>query len=378
MAHRVTRALAAIGLVGAKLTDCLVLTGWTPWGPLAQPNAYFTYDGEAERTKEWAIHCHASQVLLTDYTQYCSHLGRAYAALVREWAEGHSLSGRAHRTDDRFVGVELFQIETYDPAAGQGLSCRPDPDRPGNLERPARARRARRPQPRLECQLRITNQDSSRRPDLTTRSRSLALMYVPAVRRLCRDEGLGLPRRGGCLAWPPPTCSRTRSRSAQIERGRAVLGLATGSTPEKVYAHLVERHRAGSLSFRNVTTYNLDEYYPISPLDPRSYRAYMHRHLFSHVDIAPHRAHVLDGTVPEAFAAGARRRVRPLDRGRRRAGRPASGDRPQRPHRLQRAERLDRRRSPPAADPPGRAAPGHPRRRGQGVRRRWTTSSPGP
>ena len=73
--------------------------------------------------------------------------------------------------------------------------------------------------------------------------------------------------------------------------------------PSGVYAHLVEWHRAGSLSFRNVTTYNLDEYYPISPLDPHSYRAYMHRHLFSHVDIAPDRAHVLDGTVPEAFAA---------------------------------------------------------------------------
>ena len=98
-----TRALTAIGLVGANLTDTLVLSGWTPWGPLPQPNAYFTYDGEAERTKEWAIHCHASQVLLTDYTQYCSHLGRAYAALTREWAEGHSLAGRAHRTDDRFV-----------------------------------------------------------------------------------------------------------------------------------------------------------------------------------------------------------------------------------------------------------------------------------
>jgi LmbE family N-acetylglucosaminyl deacetylase len=114
-AHRVTRALGAIGLLGAGLTDTLVLTGWTPWGPLAYPNAYFSYDGEAERTKEWAIHCHASQVLLTDYTQYCSHLGRAYAALTREWAEGHSLAGRAHRTDDRFVGVELFQIETFDP-----------------------------------------------------------------------------------------------------------------------------------------------------------------------------------------------------------------------------------------------------------------------
>jgi glucosamine-6-phosphate deaminase len=89
----------------------------------------------------------------------------------------------------------------------------------------------------------------------------------------------------------------------QSSRGRAVLGLATGSTPEKVYQHLVAAHRAGSLSFKNVRTYNLDEYYPISSLNPHSYRAYMDRHLFRHVDIAPDHAHVLDGTVPEAFAA---------------------------------------------------------------------------
>jgi hypothetical protein len=124
-AHRVTRALAAVGLLGADLHDTLVMTGWTPWGPLARPNAYFTYDGEAERTKEWAIHCHASQILLTDYTQYCSHLGRAYAALTREWAEGHSLAGRAHRTDERFVGVELFELETYDP--NRATNNPPDP-----------------------------------------------------------------------------------------------------------------------------------------------------------------------------------------------------------------------------------------------------------
>jgi LmbE family N-acetylglucosaminyl deacetylase len=121
VAHRMTRALAAVGLVGARLADTLVLTGWTPWGPLPRPNAYFCYDGEAERTKEWAIHCHASQVLLTDYTRYCSHLGRAYAALTREWAEGHTLagSGRAHRSENRFVGVELFQIESYDPTPSE-------------------------------------------------------------------------------------------------------------------------------------------------------------------------------------------------------------------------------------------------------------------
>lgn len=116
LAHRMTRALAAIGLLGAQLADARVLTGWTPWGPLPRPNAYFPYSAEDERTKAWAIHCHASQVLLTDYTEFCSHLGRAYAALTREWAEGHSLAGRAQRSDDRFIGVELFQIESYDPA----------------------------------------------------------------------------------------------------------------------------------------------------------------------------------------------------------------------------------------------------------------------
>ena len=92
-------------------------------------------------------------------------------------------------------------------------------------------------------------------------------------------------------------------RASVSSRGRAVLGLATGSTPERVYALLADRHDSGELSFRDVTTYNLDEYYPISPLDAKSYRSYMHRHLFSRVDIAPDRAHMLDGTVPEAFAA---------------------------------------------------------------------------
>ena len=91
--------------------------------------------------------------------------------------------------------------------------------------------------------------------------------------------------------------------AAVADRGRAVLGLATGATPQKVYSHLVALHRDGALSFRDVVTYNLDEFYPIGPLDPKSYRSYMHQHLFSHVDLAPHHAHLLDGTVPEFFVA---------------------------------------------------------------------------
>ncbi|MDB5352832.1 MAG: 6-phosphogluconolactonase/glucosamine-6-phosphate isomerase/deaminase [Planctomycetota bacterium] len=88
--------------------------------------------------------------------------------------------------------------------------------------------------------------------------------------------------------------------AAGAKRGRAVLGLATGSTPIPVYAHLVARHRDGDLKFNGVMTYNLDEYYPISPRDPNSYRTFMHRHLFSQVEIAANQSHVFDGTVPES------------------------------------------------------------------------------
>jgi glucosamine-6-phosphate deaminase len=108
---------------------------------------------------------------------------------------------------------------------------------------------------------------------------------------------------------PPSVCRAAADhlvrvmRSAIEARAKAVLSLATGATPIPLYECLVARHRAGELSFADVTTYNLDEYYPISPADPQSYRAFMHEHLFRHVDLAPNRTHLLDGTVPEAFVA---------------------------------------------------------------------------
>ena len=92
-------------------------------------------------------------------------------------------------------------------------------------------------------------------------------------------------------------------RSAVVARGRAVLGLATGATPKAIYARLVALYQAGEISLARAITYNLDEYYPISPCDPLSYRAYMHEHLFRHVDLAPNRAHLLDGTIPESAVA---------------------------------------------------------------------------
>src|SRR3954468_15126841 len=76
---------------------------------------------------------------------------------------------------------------------------------------------------------------------------------------------------------------------------RIVLGLPTGRTPIPLYRELVALHRAGRADFTRVTTFNLDEFCGLDARDPRSYRAFMQRHLFDHVDISPRRINFLDG-----------------------------------------------------------------------------------
>jgi len=87
-------------------------------------------------------------------------------------------------------------------------------------------------------------------------------------------------------------------RSKQAEGQRAVLGLATGVTPIKVYQELVRLHREEGLSFKKVITFNLDEYYPMKPDARQSYVTFMHEHLFDHVDIDKQNIHIPDGTLP--------------------------------------------------------------------------------
>jgi glucosamine-6-phosphate deaminase len=81
---------------------------------------------------------------------------------------------------------------------------------------------------------------------------------------------------------------------------QAVLGLATGSTPQGVYDELVRLHREEGLSFANVVTFNLDEYWPMEPSELQSYRRFMNECLFDHVDIRPENVHIPDGTVSKA------------------------------------------------------------------------------
>jgi glucosamine-6-phosphate deaminase len=76
-----------------------------------------------------------------------------------------------------------------------------------------------------------------------------------------------------------------------------VLGLATGSTPVRLYRELIRRHQEEGLSFANVITFNLDEYYGLDGDHPESYRKFMQDQLFDHVDLKPENTNVPDGLV---------------------------------------------------------------------------------
>jgi glucosamine-6-phosphate deaminase len=86
--------------------------------------------------------------------------------------------------------------------------------------------------------------------------------------------------------------------SKQLRGEKAVLGLATGATPVGVYAELVRMHKEEGLSFGNVVTFNLDEYYPMKPTSAQSYVIFMKENLFNHIDIDQNNVHIPDGTLP--------------------------------------------------------------------------------
>ena len=87
------------------------------------------------------------------------------------------------------------------------------------------------------------------------------------------------------------------------EKPDFVLGLATGSTPVGMYHTLADMNRAGEIDFSRVTTYNLDEYYPIDPKNDQSYRYFMNKNLFDLVNIDKANTHVPDGSAADPDAA---------------------------------------------------------------------------
>jgi glucosamine-6-phosphate deaminase len=93
-------------------------------------------------------------------------------------------------------------------------------------------------------------------------------------------------------------------RARQAAGEKAVLGLATGVTPIGVYAELVRMHREEGLSFANVITFNLDEYYPMQAKAAQSYVTFMNENLFNHIDIDRSNVHIPDGTLKKDAVAG--------------------------------------------------------------------------
>lgn len=88
-------------------------------------------------------------------------------------------------------------------------------------------------------------------------------------------------------------------REKQSKNENCVLGLATGSSPIKVYEELIRLHQEEGLSFNNVITFNLDEYYPMEKDNVESYHYFMHENLFKHIDIKPENIHIPDGMIAQ-------------------------------------------------------------------------------
>ncbi|KAJ9466045.1 Glucosamine-6-phosphate deaminase [Diplonema papillatum] len=85
-----------------------------------------------------------------------------------------------------------------------------------------------------------------------------------------------------------------------------VLGLPTGGTPMKTYQKLIQAHRAGRVDFRNIVTFNMDEYVDLAKDHPESYHSFMWNNFFSFVNIQKRNVHILDGNAPDLEAECAR------------------------------------------------------------------------
>ena len=92
--------------------------------------------------------------------------------------------------------------------------------------------------------------------------------------------------------------------AAQVnQKPDCVLGLATGSSPVGLYKKLIEMYENGEIDFKDVKSYNLDEYYPLSPENDQSYRYFMNTNLFDHVNIDKTRTFVPNGLEPDSKKA---------------------------------------------------------------------------
>ena len=107
-------------------------------------------------------------------------------------------------------------------------------------------------------------------------------------------------REGGL--WAAHYIARKIQEKAAVTDAPFVLGLPTGSTPLATYAELVRMVRDGEISFRNVVSFNMDEYVGLPEEHPESYHSFMHRNLFDHIDEPAENIHILNGNAPDPEA----------------------------------------------------------------------------
>ena len=105
------------------------------------------------------------------------------------------------------------------------------------------------------------------------------------------------PDHGQLSAWAAEHVIERINNARPTPERPFVLGLPTGSSPEGMYANLVEAHKHGRVSFRNVITFNMDEYVGIPEEHPESYHSFMKRNLFDHIDCPQENIHILNGNA---------------------------------------------------------------------------------
>ncbi|MDR2086594.1 MAG: glucosamine-6-phosphate deaminase [Dysgonamonadaceae bacterium] len=102
--------------------------------------------------------------------------------------------------------------------------------------------------------------------------------------------------------WAAYYVASTIVRANPTEEKPFILGLPTGSSPLKMYKELIDLHRKGIVSFKNVITFNMDEYVGIPENHPQSYHTFMWSNFFQYIDIQPENTHILNGNAPDLEA----------------------------------------------------------------------------
>jgi len=113
------------------------------------------------------------------------------------------------------------------------------------------------------------------------------------MRLIVQSEAVGVAK------WSASYIARRINESGNSAVKPFVLGLPTGSTPLGTYAELIRIYREGKVSFKNVVTFNMDEYVGIPKDHPQSYYTFMWDNFFSHIDILPENVNILDGNAKD-------------------------------------------------------------------------------